>query len=155
MASQQNKTESRSTASQLHAQMLGSHALRGLSHRTVRPQPDETRRWRKPFFAQLLKGLSIPISGPEHKTPWWRETLERWGAQDSRWRRQAPSQELFHKWVLEEGPGSHRKWSNDPRSTERHLGDDEDGNQEPEETKEYPAAGYKIGTKRRPVMRVG
>lgn len=42
------------------------------------------------------------------------------------------------------GPGS-IEVVNDPRSTERHLGDDEDGNQEPEETK-YPAAGYKIGT---------
>ena len=34
---------------------------------------------------------------------------------------------------------------NDPRSTERHLGDDDDGNQKPEKTK-YPAADHKIGT---------
>lgn len=33
---------------------------------------------------------------------------------------------------------------NDPGSTEGHLGDDDDGNQEPEETK-YPAADHKIG----------
>lgn len=33
---------------------------------------------------------------------------------------------------------------NDPGSTEGHLGDNDDGNQEPEETK-YPAADHKIG----------